>query len=515
MAAPPEPNSRGLRGSDLIVLARMDFLAFAILMFPVLHDDKEMIPAPYLDVIAEVLMNTRRDGPQRLIFNLPPGHMKSLLISILYTAWRLGVNPSERIICASYSDDLAHQLSRLTRQVMQSSRYRRIFPGTVLDKKAQDSLTTTKGGQRYATSVTGPIAGFRADLIVIDDPMQPNEVASENAKQKLRDWYYGVVLQRLLPGGVIVLVMHRLAPDDLTATLVEDGGWRQFALPLIATATRRIYDKRDRTLMLRAPGDLLNPDWLTAEAVEKLRASLPPHIFEAQYQQNPQWGGSGICTIDRFARYAEAPPFELMIHSWDLAATQGGGDFTVCAKFGLAKDPSGRDILYLTEVVRMRVQLPDVRDHIAAIDEAEKPALIIMDGVGIGMGVCQDLTRLGLKHIMPSGSMQKENVGSLKTIRFHTAVPAIYDGLVRIPDSMPGLEILLAEFAAFPDGKNDDQVDAIGNVAANLAYVVRFARQYAERFGRFWSGRPVAPRPNPPPKSRDQELYDRRRTGND
>ncbi len=74
---------------------------------------------------------------------------------------------------------------------MQSSRYRRIFPGTVLDKKAQDSLTTTKGGQRYATSVTGPIAGFRADLIVIDDPMQPNEVASENAKQKLRDWYCG------------------------------------------------------------------------------------------------------------------------------------------------------------------------------------------------------------------------------------------------------------------------------------------------------------------------------------
>src|SRR5271166_73570 len=228
MAASPDSDSSSLRGCDLIVLARVDFLAFAILMFPVLHDGKEMIPAPYVEVIAEGLMNTTRGGPQRLIYNLPPGHMKSLLISILYTAWRLGMNPSERIICASYSDDLAHQLSRLTRQVMQSSRYRRIFPGTALDKKAQDSLTTTKGGQRYATSVTGPIAGFRADLIVIDDPMQPNEIASENAKQKLRDWYSGVVLQRLLPGGVIVVVMHRLAPDDLTATLVESGGWRQF-----------------------------------------------------------------------------------------------------------------------------------------------------------------------------------------------------------------------------------------------------------------------------------------------
>ncbi len=103
--------------------------------------------------------------------------------------------------------------------------------------------------------------------------------------------------------------------------------------------------------------------------------------------------------------------------------------------------------------------MPDVRDHIRALDAAEKPALIVMDGVGIGLGIYQELTRQGLKHILPSGSMQRENVGSLKTIRFHTALPALYDGMVRIPTSMPGLETLLAEFAAFPDGKNDDQVD--------------------------------------------------------
>ena len=165
MAALPEANSPGLSGRDLVPLARVDFLVFIVLMFPELHDGKRMIPAPYVEVIVEGLMNARSGGPnRRLIFNLPPGHMKSLLISILFTAWRLGMNPSERIICASYSDDLAHQLSSLTRQVMQSRLYRRIFPGTVLDKKAQDSLTTTKGGQRYSTSVTGPIAGFRATI---------------------------------------------------------------------------------------------------------------------------------------------------------------------------------------------------------------------------------------------------------------------------------------------------------------------------------------------------------------
>ena len=128
--------------------------------------------------------------------------------------------------------------------------------------------------------------------------------------------------------------------------------------------------------------------------------------------------GSLYGTIDRLARYDEAPPFELIIHSWDLAATKGGGDFTVCAKFGLAKDPGGRDILYLIGVVLMRVELPDVRAQIAAHDEAEKPALIIMDGIGIGLGPYQELIRQGLKHILPSGTMQRENIGHLKTIPF-------------------------------------------------------------------------------------------------
>jgi hypothetical protein len=94
-------------------------------------------------------------------------------------------------------------------------------------------------------------------------------------------------------------------------------------------------------------------------------------------------------------------------------------------------------------------------------------------------------------------------------------MPALYDGLVCIPDTMPGLEALLAELAAFPDGKNDDQVDAIGNVAANREYVVREARRHAMRLGRLQPGRLAVPPQSPPPKSRDQELYDRRRRADD
>jgi hypothetical protein len=185
--------SAPLGADDLIRLARLDFGVFAVLMFPELHDGKQMAPAPYVNLMAEALMAVREGGEKRLIFNLPPGHMKSLTVSVLFTAWVLGVDPAKRILCISYGDDLTRQLSRLTRRVMTSGLYRRIFPGTVLAKLAEDLLTTTKGGQRLATAVGGAVAGFRAELTIIDDPMQPDEVASELKKQGLRDWYSGVV----------------------------------------------------------------------------------------------------------------------------------------------------------------------------------------------------------------------------------------------------------------------------------------------------------------------------------
>ena len=89
-----------------------------------------------------------------------------------------------------------------------------------------------------------------------------------------------------------------------------------------------------------------------------------------------------------------------------------------------------------------------------------------------------------MRHLLPGGSFDDQNVSGLKVRRFHNSMPAMYDGLVRLPTTMPGLEILLNEFAAFPDGRHDDQVDAVCNVAAHRERVIRFARLWGERLGR-------------------------------
>ena len=492
----------------LLGLARADFWCFVELMFPVLYPGQKLVYAPYLEMIATVLMRVDQGVMRNVIINLPPRHMKSALVSILYPAWRLGRDPTTKFICISYGDDLAHDLSSQTRGIMRSQLYRRIFPGSVLDKIAVDHIRTTKGGYRYATAVGSDITGFGADEIIIDDPVQPEDVHSDRVKQKVRDWVESSARTRFNDPskGAMILVMHRLAPDDLSGTLEPHADY-VLKLPLIAE-TRERYAYNGRMLMAREIGEPLNPARISLEEVEKLKARMAPHVFEGQYQQRPRASTSGYCDLTRLVRYVDAPAFEAIVHSWDIAATKGGGDWTVCAKFGLARDADGKDRLYLTGIVRMQVEIPEVREAMIGHDRLDRPSLIIMDGNGVGRGVYQDLWGRGFRHLLTGASITTSATDNLKVRRFNEALFYLYDGFVRLPESMVGLDAFFDEIAAFPDGKHDDQIDAVSTVAAYFPRVVSEARRMGRQNGRLIE--PVIPRAPPQAKSRDQELYERR-----
>jgi hypothetical protein len=150
-----------------------------------------------------------------------------------------------------------------------------------------------------------------------------------------------------------------------------------------------------------------------------------------------------------------------------------------------------------------------VREAIIAHDSLDKPAIIVMDGNGIGRGPYQDLWARGFRHLLHGESMASSASDNLKIRRFSEGLFSLYYGLVRLPNTMPGLETFLAEIAAFPDGKHDDQVDALSYVAAYSGKVIYEARRWGLKLGRF---RPPPVKVQVIPKSRDQELYDRRRS---
>src|ERR1700727_1485264 len=178
---------------------------------------------------------------RRLIINLPPRSLKSHCSSIAFIAWLLGHNPAIQIIAASYGQDLADKLARDTRTLMEADWYRALFPTRLSARKAVNDVTTTAGGTRMATSVGGVLTGRGADVIVIDDPLKPDQALSEVGRKAVNEWFDNTLLSRLnnKETGIIIIVMQRLHQDDLVGHVLEQADWDVISFPAIAEQDER------------------------------------------------------------------------------------------------------------------------------------------------------------------------------------------------------------------------------------------------------------------------------------
>src|SRR6266853_718137 len=157
-------------------LLRRDFATFAGRCFQDLNPQTDLAMNWHLDVIAAKLTAVREGKIRRLIINLPPRHLKSLMASIAFPAWCLGHDPSAQILSVSYAQDLADKLARDCRSIMMSPWYRRIFPTRLAPhRQAVQEFITTRQGYRLATADGGGLTGRGADIILIDDPLKPEE----------------------------------------------------------------------------------------------------------------------------------------------------------------------------------------------------------------------------------------------------------------------------------------------------------------------------------------------------
>ncbi len=217
LTLPSPPGRRGERGKNSVVksateerlsldeyraLLRRDFVSFAQRCFHELNPKTRFAMGWHLEVIAAKLMAVRGGEIQRLIVNLPPRHLKSLLASVAFPAWCLGHDPSAQILCVSYAQDLADKLSRDCRHILASGWYRGIFPTRLSPQRAaMPEFDTTAQGCRLATSVGGVLTGRGADLIVIDDPLKAR----------------GGVVANPAPGGERLVRPHPLQPIERQA----------------------------------------------------------------------------------------------------------------------------------------------------------------------------------------------------------------------------------------------------------------------------------------------------------
>ena len=173
----------------------------------------------------------------RLIIGVPPRHLKSHLASVAFPAWCLGHDPSLQILCASYAQDLADKLSRDCRHILACNWYGQTFTTRLSpQRQAVSEFETTAQGCRLATSVGGVLTGRGADIIIIDDPLKPEEALSQAQRHAANDWFDHTLYSRLndTRTGAIILIMHRLHEDDLAGHVLAQEPWEVVRLAAIA-----------------------------------------------------------------------------------------------------------------------------------------------------------------------------------------------------------------------------------------------------------------------------------------
>src|SRR5467141_1212770 len=306
-------------------ILRLDLGYFAQHCFCELNPQAAFLPNWHIEVIAAKLAAVREGKIRRLIINLPPRHLKSLLASIAFPAWCLGRDPSAQILCVSYAQDLADKLARDCRSIMMSPWYRQVFPARLAaHRQAIQEFITTRQGYRLATSTGGVLTGRGADIILIDDPLKPGEALSEAQRQTANDWYDHTLYSRQndKQHGVIVIIMQRLHEDDLVGHVLAQEPWEVLSFPAIAEAdeVQEIETIWGPRCFRRRQGEALHPEREPLETLHRIRQTIGEYNFAGQYQQSPAPLGGGLVKAGWFKRYREnelPERFDRIVQSWD------------------------------------------------------------------------------------------------------------------------------------------------------------------------------------------------------
>jgi predicted phage terminase large subunit-like protein len=447
----------------LNAVLRQDLHSFTRKTFNTLNPGQRFEPEWYIQAITYQLERVRRGKINRLIINLPPRSLKSITSSVSFPAFVLGHDPTRRIICASYSAELARKHSNDFRATLASPWYQALFPNTRIGpyKDSETEIELTRRGGRLSTSTGGTLTGRGGDLIIIDDPLKPIDALSASRRDAANQWLLNTVMSRLddKRAGAIVIVMQRVHMDDLTGFVLGlSKDWTVLSLPAIAETSEIIPLAEDR-FHERQPGDLLSPEREPLEILEGLRRQLGSDIFSAQYQQAPVPPGGAMVKRKWIQRYTQMPApggTTFILQSWDTAMKGGpDNDWSVCTTWLETENQ-----WYLLDVWRKRVDYPTLKATV--IEQAKKwnAKQVLVEEAGTAIGLLQELkTKVsGIVGIKPEHD---------KATRMAIASAKFEAGQVYLPERAAWLPELETELFSFPGSIYDDQIDSISQALNN------------------------------------------------
>jgi predicted phage terminase large subunit-like protein len=411
---------------------------------------------PHHRKLAKIFTDVVEGRKKRVIINIAPRMGKSEFSSYLFPAYFLGKYPNKKIIMGTHTAGLSEDFGRRVRNLIDSEEYREVFPQTMVadDQKAAGKWSTSAGGQYYAAGVGGALAGRGADLFVIDDPHSEQDVKSNSrlAFDTAWSWFQTGPLQRLMPGGAIIVIMTRWSLLDLTGRLIDYQAKNPEAVPWEIVELPAILNEDTEN------EKSLWPEQWPLASLKSTKASLDPRYWNAQYMQQPTSENSAIIgrKLWRIWEGDEPPTCEYIIQSWDTAfETKNNSDYSACTTWGIFYNEEENDTpqLILLDAFKDRMAFPELKTVALKHYKEWEPDAFIVEKKAAGAPLIQELRNMGIpvQEFSPSR-------GNDKMVRVNAVADLFSSGKVWAPDTRWAREVI-EEVAAFPVGEHDDFVD--------------------------------------------------------
>jgi len=432
-------------------VAQTKFLAYAK------HVYEGFIEGRHHRVIAEKLEDIASGNLKRLIINMPPRHSKSELASYLMPSWFLGRNPKLKIIQATMNTELAVRFGRKVRDLIADPIYAEIFPKTDLkqDSQAAGRWETSAGGEYFAAGVGAAMTGRGADLLIIDDPHSEQDALSTVAYDNTYEWYTSGPRQRLQPGGTIIIVQTRWSKKDLTGRLVQNMAmdnmsdqWEVIEFPAILPNDKPLW-----------------PEFWETDELLKVKASLSPVKWNAQWQQNPTSEAVAMIKRDWWQPWErqDTPRLDYIVQSYDTAySKKETADYSAITTWGVFEPKEdGVQHLIMLDAKKGRWNFPELKEIALEENEYWEPDLMLIEAKASGQPLADELRLLNLPVTTFSPGRRKGGGGVDKTMRMHIVSPIFESGKVWYPEGEKFAEDVIEEVASFPNGDHDDYCDSM------------------------------------------------------
>lgn len=454
-------------------LCRRSLSAFVRLAWHVVEPGQPYVHGPHIDVLCKVLEEITEGKRRRVLINVPPGTMKSLLVNVFWPMWEWGPMGMAhvRTVGVSHEQGLGVRDNLKCRRLLLSPWFRRLWPEVVLQKDQSEKIkfeNTSTGFREVATPSN--ITGRRGDRVVVDDPLSAENANSVAERERVNTWFREALPTRLNnpDASAIVVVMQRLHEKDVAGVILEMGGWDTVILPMRFEA-----DRADPLDWRTQDGELLFPDRFSEPVVAELERSMGSYATAGQLQQRPAPREGGLIKPS-WLQPVRALPNDIArtVRAWDLGATRkmAGNDPDWTAGVLMSRTASG---LYIIRGCRrLRGSPMEVEETITGQATIDGPAITIrlpqdpgQAGKAQAEHLVGKLAGYAVKIERPTGD---------KATRATAFAAQAEAGNVRIlitgdRDADAWVQPYIDELALFPAGAKDDQVDATADAFNELA----------------------------------------------